>query len=86
MIVPTIGRIVWMFRTSAGDWTQAEPAIVCYVHGDNRYINVAGFDHQGEPFSLTSVYLVQEGEAKPEGQSFACWMPYQQAAAKKYPA
>lgn len=86
MIVPTIGRIVWVYRLLAtDDINQAEPALVCYVHSGGRSINVAGYDHQGKPFSLTWLHLVQEGEAKPVGNNYATWMPYQQAAAKKYP-
>lgn len=88
MIVPTIGRIVWLNRPGKA----VEAAIVCHVHGEGRYINVCGFTFEGCPFAERSVYLVQEGESKPDITNgvasgvYACWMPYQQAAAKKYPA
>jgi hypothetical protein len=89
-IIPTIGRIVWINRPQTNDPKQAEPAIVCYVHEgpgieEGRFINVAGFDHEGKPFRILELYLVQEGESKPADVPFACWMPYQQAQAKKYP-
>jgi hypothetical protein len=80
MIKPTIGRVVWVFRPlHTNDINQAEPAFVCYVWND-RMINVAGFDHNGQPFALTSLQLVQDDEPKPEG-NFAAWMPYQKAQA-----
>lgn len=83
MIVPTVGRIVWVSRLEASDDVkQPEPAMVTYVHSD-RYINVAGYSSRGVPFALTSLYLVQEGEAKPE-HDFAYWMPYQQKQASEY--
>lgn len=82
MIIPTVGRIVWVIRPrDSMDIKQPEAALVTYVHSD-RLINVAGYNANGTPFSLTSLILVQEGEAKPEG-NFACWMPYQQGQAKR---
>lgn len=80
MIVPTIGRIVWLNRPGKS----TEAAIVCYVHGEGKTINVAGFSFEGIIFTEKNVTLIQEGEPKPDGV-YACWMPYQQAAAKKYP-
>lgn len=82
MIVPTVGRVVWVVRpTDTNDIRQPEIGLIAYVHSEH-YINVAGFDHNGQPFSLTSLPLVQEGEPKPEG-NFAAWMPYQVGQAKK---
>lgn len=81
MITPTIGRVVWVVRPSTtNDIKQPEVGLIAYVWGDHC-INVAGFDHNGQPFSLTSLPLVQEGEPKPEG-NFAAWMPYQIGQAK----
>jgi hypothetical protein len=82
-IVPTVGRVVWVIRPlETLDIKQPEVGLVTYVHGDGRYINVAGFNSNGTPFSLKSLYLVQDGEAKPE-HNFACWMPYQKGQAAK---
>ncbi len=85
MITPTIGRVVWVFRPFVtNDVLQAEAAFVVYVWND-RLINVAGFDHDGNPFALTSLPLVQDDEPKPEG-NFAAWMPYQKGQAAKQDA
>lgn len=82
MIAPSIGRVVWVIRPfDTLDIKQPEPALVTYVHGD-RCINVAGFNANGTPFSLTSLTLIQDEEPKPEG-NFACWMPYQKGQAAK---
>lgn len=82
MITPTIGRVVWVIRPlSTMDIKQPEVGLVTYVHGD-RMINVAGFNANGTPFSITSLPLVQDDEPKPEG-NFACWMPYQKGQAAK---
>ena len=81
MIEPTVGRVVWVIRPKdTTDIKQPEAAFVVYVWSDHL-INVAGFDHNGNPFKLTSLALVQDDEPKPEG-NFACWMPYQKAVAK----
>lgn len=82
MIKPTVGRVVWVVRPrSTNDISQPEAGLVAYVWND-RCINVAGFDHNGEPFRLTSLTLIQDEEPKPEG-NFACWMPYQKGQALK---
>lgn len=82
MISPTIGRVVWVVRPSeTTDIKQAEVGLVTYVWHDHM-INVAGFDHNGLPFVLNSLALVQDDEPKPEG-NFACWMPYQKGQATK---
>lgn len=82
MIQPTIGRVVWVYRPLASsDINQPEVGLVTYVYSAHC-INVAGFDHIGQPFTLTSLTLVQENEQKPEG-NYAAWMPYQIGQAKK---
>ncbi len=82
MIKPTVGRVVWVIRPyDAIDIHQPEVGLVTYVHGDHC-INVAGYNANGTPFSLTSLTLVQDDEPKPEG-NFACWMPYQKGQAAK---
>lgn len=86
MIIPTIGRVVWVYRNGSRPPNQAEPALVSFVTND-RLINVAGFDMYGNHFSAIGLTLLQE-EDNPAlfTGSYACWMPYQQAAARKYPA
>jgi hypothetical protein len=82
LITPTIGRVVWVVRPyDTTDIKQPEVGLVTYVFNDHL-INVAGFDHTGDTFKLTSLALVQDDEPKPEG-NFACWMPYQKGQAAK---
>lgn len=82
IITPTVGRVVWVFRPKDSiDIKQPEAALITYVHGD-RLINVAGYNANGTPFSLTSLTLVQPEEPKPE-HNFAAWMPYQKGQAAK---
>jgi len=88
MIKPTIGRVV-LFHPAQSDSfikthdEQPVPALVCRVH-DNGNINVGGFDAHGDHFSRQNIALIQEGEAPPEHDHYAEWMPYQikQAAAQ----
>ena len=87
MIKPTIGRVVLVHRIKDGKRLspQPEPALVCYVHTDYM-INVGGFDANGEPFSSTSVNLLQDNEQAPGNiitGAYAEWMPYQKAQAEK---
>jgi hypothetical protein len=88
MIKPTIGRCV-LYYPSIGQTSdvQHDPIIpfdahVVYVHSD-RCINVAGFDHDGNPFSATSVPLLQDDDPKPEGGRYVTWMDYQKGQAAK---
>ena len=81
MIVPTIGRVVWYYPHGMADGVQPLDAHICYVHDDRR-INIGGFDKNGDPYSASSVVLVQEGDSMPTG-AHAMWMPYQVQAAKK---
>lgn len=88
MIKPTIGRVVWLHRPDSIDQSQPEAALVTYVHSDTC-INVAGFNANGVPFALTSVYLDQGDSPKSadvEGSLLAVyaeWMPYQKGQAAK---
>lgn len=80
MIKPTVGRVVWVIRPrNTNDIEQPEVGLITYVWGDGL-INVAGFDHNGAQFAITSLPLLQDDEPKPPG-NFACWMPYQKAVA-----
>ncbi len=82
MITPTVGRVVWVIRPQfTQDIKQPEVGFITYVWND-RMINVAGFNRDGYPFSSTSVTLLQDDDAKPEG-NFAVWMPYQKGQAAK---
>lgn len=103
MITPTVGRKVW-YRPSRSDLTGPLPmsmignpdfnpqpldATVLAVHGD-RLVNVLVLDVYGEPFTKTSVKLIQEGDETPktadgaEAFGYVEWMPYQTAQAKKH--
>lgn len=83
VIVPTVGRIVWVWRKSKDKQLQPEAALVTYVHNE-RMINAAGFDAVGKPFALGSVRLIQEGDPVVDGSGpYAEWMPYQLGQAKR---
>lgn len=81
VIKPTIGRVVLVHRGICGISDQPEPALVSYVWHD-RMINVGGFDHNGKPFALTSLQLLQEDDVA-TGICYAEWMPYQKGQAAK---
>ena len=82
MITPTVGRVVWVIRPrETTDIHQPEIGLISYVWNDHM-INVAGFDHDGKSFSITSLPLVQDDEPKPEG-NFAVWMPFQKGQAAR---
>lgn len=80
IIVPTIGRVVWVYR---GVSDQAEPAFITYVHNP-RMVNVAGFSCNGEPFALNSTQLLQDDDTPLVADRCARWMPYQQAQASRH--
>lgn len=81
MIQPSVGRVVWYYPSGPRP-SQPYPALVAYVHSD-RCINVGGFTNGGQPFSDTSVQLLQDDDAVPVGQAYACWMPFQKGQAQK---
>jgi hypothetical protein len=88
IISPTVGRVVWytpVDNAPEGVDHKGQPfaAIVTYVWSD-RLVNLAVFDHSGFAQSRTSVQLVQEGDAKPDGVPYCEWMPYQLGQAKKH--
>jgi hypothetical protein len=83
MIKPSIGRVVWFYLDKAKQ-TQPFPALISFVHND-RCVNLAYFDASGFNGQATSVTLRQEEDGPlPETGQFCCWMPYQQAQAKKH--
>lgn len=89
VITPTVGRKVWLRlngRTveglTANDTFTPMDATVVYVWHD-RMVNLAARDHNGSPFSITSVPLLQEGDVAPRDTAYCEWMPYQKSQAEK---
>lgn len=92
---PTVGRIVWYWPANNDasvsrvgkdtPYAQAHAAIVTAVWGDTC-VNLCTFDANGNARPRTSVLLVQDGAARPEGGNFCEWMPYQVQQAKKHVA
>lgn len=87
VITPTVGRKVWLRlngRTveglTANDTFTPMDATVVYVWND-RMVNLAARDHNGSPFSITSVPLLQEGDLAPRHTAYCEWMPYQKSVA-----
>lgn len=69
----------------SGDFEQPQPlaALVAYVF-DDRLVNLTVSDHDGNTYARQNVQLVQEADAKPDGVSFATWMPFQVGQAKRH--
>lgn len=88
MIKPTVGRVVLVQRVDKDldeshqvtNVLEPESAFITAVHED-RVINVAGFTQTGDPFKANGVALLQDDDAKPEGETFAYWMEFQKAQA-----
>lgn len=88
MITPTVGRVLWFHANAHHHFSNYDPrqpmaATVAFVHND-RLVNLRVTDHAGDEHALRSVTLLQDDDLKPEGQSFAVWMPYQMEQAKKH--
>lgn len=95
MIKPTVGRVVWVWPSredvDGKDTLSIEPVqlradepmagLVTHVEND-RLINVALFDHEGNPFSFVDVPLLQDDDLAPE-VTHATWMPYQKGQAAR---
>lgn len=89
VITPTVGRKVWLRLNGRGvegltanDSFTPMDATVVYVWHD-RMVNLAARDHNGSPFSITSVPLLQEGDVAPRDTAYCEWMPYQKSQAEK---
>lgn len=91
MIKPTVGRVVWFHPHPNEDlvanaaWTDPkEPfaAMIVYVWNE-RMVNLVVFSQVGLPVGRTSVKLLQDDDAKPEGGSYCEWMPYQRIQNEK---
>lgn len=94
IIKPVIGRKVW-YRHDGRSATdvmgglvhpvaysdQPMDATIIYVWGD-RMVNLRITDHAGNTFALSSVTLVQEGDATPGGRHCE-WMPFQRGQVRK---
>lgn len=82
MTMPTVGRKVWFWPSenetfmNCIDHEQPFDATVLFVHNE-RSINLLVVDHRGHAHAQHSVALIQEGDAKPEDEAYAEWMPYQ---------
>ncbi len=88
MITPTIGRMVHVWKNGAyldGAITQRDQPLsgqIVYVWND-RLINVAGFDGDGQFFAIKSIALVQDGDDKiPGGHAYCEWMAFPGQATK----
>lgn len=86
LIPPSNGRIVW-FTPSKADRLPHDPnqplaAMIVHVWGD-RIVNLSVFDRDGFQHPYTSVPLLQEDDAEPEGGCFCQWMGYQLGQAAK---
>jgi hypothetical protein len=92
-ITPTVGRMVWFWPSEHdlehtvgdiiyNDRKQPLSAQIAYVHND-RLINIAFIDQEGDTYSAQSVRLMQGDEACNVGGSFCEWMPFQKGQAAK---
>jgi hypothetical protein len=89
MIKPTIGRQVWYHPDNTTDRAmsaQGQPlaATVVYVWND-RLVNLAVFDGNGQHFQRKSVVLIQDDDAFPIEAAYCEWMPYQRQVAATTP-
>lgn len=87
MIKPTVGRVVLFWPSTSFDrhefhvnGPQPCAATVAYVWNDEM-VNLSVTDHNGRHHAVTSVSLVQDEQAKPEGGRYCEWMPYQKQVA-----
>ena len=81
MIKPTVGRVVWFYKHTAGQHKGPLAAHVAFVHHDSM-VNLMVIDEDGNPRSATHVLLVQEGGPLPFA-NYCEWMPYQKGQAAK---
>lgn len=93
MIEPTIGRKCYVKASEYDidnlgltilDNLRTIDATIVFINGDGT-INAAGFDHAGNPYALENLAMVQGNDfPDTEGESFAYWMPYQNAQADQH--
>lgn len=99
VIVPTIGRKIWLwlsgvdrmaYEKALADGNQhpsLQPldASICYTHSDTL-INVTAANGSGDVSAHTSVELIQAGVPWDANTGKHCqWMPYQVGQAKAQP-
>lgn len=82
VIVPTIGRQVWFWPSTAllERPTQPLAATVCFVHNE-RWVNLQVIDPNGNARPVCSVQLRQPEDEVPAG-AYCEWMPFQVGQAK----
>ena len=84
-IKPTIGRKIWYHAPDEAihsDPSQPLDATIVYVHSDGM-VNLRVTDQGGISHARTSIPLIQEGDAAPNG-AYCFWMPFQQGQAKRH--
>lgn len=88
MIEPTIGRKLY-YSASQDDLDDMEAlsdqpfdATIIHVNSSGT-LNLKVWDHTGNEFTETDVYLVQAEEEGKVTAPFAYWMPYQNKVAEK---
>ena len=86
IIIPTVGRVVWLWPASnvAAFPGQPHAALIAGVIDDNT-INVMAADCYGNPYAVREVPLIQ-GDMMSPSERFATWMPYQVGQAAKQAA
>jgi hypothetical protein len=90
MIPATVGRVVnfWPGPQSPGIVHDIEVPFAASIAfpWSNGVINVGYIDHNGTHHRASGVDLLQDDDAKPKGEPFCTWMPYQVGQAAKYEA
>jgi len=87
MITPTVARMVHFHPQSNSIRSDFTPtalcaAIVCFVHDDNKTLNLSVYDKTGRQHAVLDVPLIQDDETPPADGYYASWMPYQVAVSK----
>lgn len=90
---PTVGRIVYYYAEYAlremlgvDDADTPLAALVVKVHSD-RELNLVVYSSEGITYPMEGILLIHPGDVEPAPGTggYCAWMPYQVAAAKKYP-
>ena len=85
VIKPTVGRKIYYRSPNEeihSDISQPLDATIVYVHSDSM-VNLRVTDQGGISHARTSIPLIQEGDAAPDG-AYCYWMPFQVGQAAKY--
>jgi len=81
-IQPTVCRFCYFFDSAPSADKGPKAAMIVKTWND-RLVNLVVWDENGNSSPRTSVVFVQPGDTRPEGGSFAEWMPYTVAAEKE---